>query len=376
MIFGLFGGLALCLLLFDFQNVLSRFRGRVLTPTEETTDDFTILVPLYGDPCYFVNREQVLPIKRNVLLCLDVSDPRMRDWSFQAELEGWRVYRMICRHLPPGPSELCLGALASGAVTSRWAIRFDGDTFAEDDIGRAVAAAARADADICSVKVVPTQRERLIERIQGVEYDMSMLSRHRRPWQTSGACIVGRTDAFRHVLSLHSHWFPGEDMETGRIAHACRMRVRHVDFKVKTVVPETWRHLLRQRRLWWAGNFRHVVVNFDTNVRFPIWTLYYVLLVYLGSTGKIGSAVGSSLHNLPVILLLYTGISVVANWQVRSKWMILYPYYSLAHSTLLPLFGLAYYFRIAWKRRTIGRYRFGPRRPPRWLRPEMEPRSA
>src|SRR5919202_5789951 len=122
------GLLGLVVFLLDLQNVLSRRRGRVLDPTEATTDDFTILVPLYGDPKYFRNREQLEPRKANVLLCLDVSDPRMLAWSYEAEADGWRVHRLICEHLPPGPSELCLNPILAGAVTTTYAIRVDGDT--------------------------------------------------------------------------------------------------------------------------------------------------------------------------------------------------------------------------------------------------------
>jgi cellulose synthase/poly-beta-1,6-N-acetylglucosamine synthase-like glycosyltransferase len=354
------GLLALVFLLVDLQNVLSRWRGRVLDPTAETTDDFTILVPLYGDPKYFANRGQLEPRKAHVLLCLDVSDPRMLAWSYEAEADGWRVHRMICKHLPPGPSELCLEPIRAGKITTGYAIRVDGDTYPSNDLGHAVAAAADAGDEIRSVKVVPTSRRRVVEALQGIEYEMSMLSRHVRPWQTSGACIIGKTESLRRALQLHSHWFPGEDMETGRVAAHLRMKIKHIDFRVLTDVPATWRHLFRQRRLWWAGNFRHVVVNFDSNLAMPVWTLYYVLLTYLLASGKIMAFFDGSLHNLPAILLAYTGVSVLANWQVRSKWMIAYPYYALVQSAVMPAFGLVYYVAIAWKRRCVGRYRIGP----------------
>jgi cellulose synthase/poly-beta-1,6-N-acetylglucosamine synthase-like glycosyltransferase len=360
--------LALAFLAIDFQNVLSRWRGWVLEARWRRSDDFTILVPLYGDPRYFRNAEELRPRQRNVLLCLDVSDPRMKRFARIAVAQGWRVFETECEHLPPGPSELCLKALQAGAVTTTYAVRVDGDTYAPVDIGYAIAAAEDADADICSVKVLPTQRGRLVEALQGIEYDMSMMSRHFRPWTTSGACIIGKRDAMQFALERHSHWFPGEDMETGRIATHHRMRVRHIDFKVFTDVPETWRALFRQRRMWWAGNFRHVVVNFDSNLRMPVWVLYYVVLAYGLAAGKLHHLFGASLHVMPPLLLIYTGISALANWEVRSRWMIAYPYYSLLQSMFMPLFGVLYYVRIALLRRTLGRYLIGFRRPPAFAR--------
>jgi cellulose synthase/poly-beta-1,6-N-acetylglucosamine synthase-like glycosyltransferase len=356
--------LALVLLALDFQNVLSHWRGWVLEPTDERTDDFTVLVPLWGDPKYFRNREHLEPRKHHVLLCLDVSSPRMREWSDQAERDGWRVFRTVCRFKPSGPSELCLRALRSGLVTTTYALRVDADTYTSGDPGRAVAAVARSGADIASVKVVPHKPDSTVEHLQKVEYRMSMLSRHFRPWQTSGACIIGTRDALTFVLARHSHWFPGEDMETGRVASHYRMKIRHLDFEVTTEVPDTWRSLFRQRRMWWAGNFRHVVINADSNIRMPVWTLYYVLLVYVLAAGKLATFMGKALHALPMILLVYTVITVVANWQVRDRWMIAYPYYALVQAAFLPPLGIVYYVRMAWRRRTVGRYRIGLRRPP------------
>ena len=360
--------LALAFLAVDFQNVLSHWRGWVLEPAFRRSDDFTILVPLYGDPKYFRNSDELRPRQRNVLLCLDVSDPRMARFAPIAVAQGWRVFETVCEHLPPGPSELCLKALQSGAVRTRYAVRVDGDTYAPVDLGYAIAAAEDAGADICSVKVLPTQQGKIVEALQDIEYEMSMMSRHFRPWTTSGACIIARRDAMQYVLERHSHWFPGEDMETGRIAKHYRMRVRHIDFKVYTDVPETWCALFRQRRMWWAGNFRHVVVNFDSNLRMPVWVLYYVFLVYALAAGKLHHLLGASLHVMPPLLLIYTGISLLANWQVRSRWMIAYPYYSLLQSALMPFFGVLYYIRIAWKRQTLGRYLIGFRRPPGFAR--------
>lgn len=115
------------------------------------------------------------------------------------------------------------------------------------------------------MKVEVADPRRLVERLQEVEYRMAMLSRHFRPWLTSGACFIGRRESLRQVMRRHSRWFPGEDLETGRIALALGMRVRHVDIAVQTRAPNTWRRLLRQRRTWWAGSVRHVVVNCDFN---------------------------------------------------------------------------------------------------------------
>ena len=48
------------LLAFDFQNLLAWWRGRTITPGVERSDDFTIIVPLFGRPDYFEGRGRLI----------------------------------------------------------------------------------------------------------------------------------------------------------------------------------------------------------------------------------------------------------------------------------------------------------------------------
>jgi hypothetical protein len=75
--------LAVGLFLFDFQNVLGWWGGRVLGPHFERDFDFTIVVPVYGHPRYFENRHHLRPYQANVLVAIDVGKPRRyaRCWS-------------------------------------------------------------------------------------------------------------------------------------------------------------------------------------------------------------------------------------------------------------------------------------------------------
>ena len=72
------------------------------------------------------------------------------------------------------------------------------------------------------MKVAAAKPHTIAAQLQALEYRMAMLSRHFRPWMTSGACFIGRTDALRRIYAKHSLWSPGEDIETGRVAHALR----------------------------------------------------------------------------------------------------------------------------------------------------------
>jgi Glycosyl transferase family group 2 len=349
--------------LLDGQNLMAPFR-RVIEPTDECSNDFTIMVPLYGHPWYLRNEHYLERYKPNVLLVINTISTLMAEFADGKEREGWRVARVPVgdRH---SPAQMIIEGLKS--VTTAYTIRMDGDTETAVHPGCAVAAMAADGADLCSVKVVPTSRRTLAEQMQGVEYDIAMLGRHNRPWLTSGACMIGKTPSYRQIMERHSLYFYGEDVETGRIAKYLGMRVEHIDFLVYTEVPTTFRALFQQRRGWWCGAFRTTVINADKNLRFPLWSLYYLVLVWALLAGKV-SAVFTEATVLPTLILAYTALTVIANWPVRSRWMLVFPFYALAQAVVMPAFGLARYLTLLRTTRAHGRYRvrtfhtFSPRR--------------
>jgi cellulose synthase/poly-beta-1,6-N-acetylglucosamine synthase-like glycosyltransferase len=196
---------------------------------------------------------------------------------------------------------------------------------------------------------------------------------------TSGACIIATTDAYQAALKLHSLNFGtcGGDIETGRAAHHLRMRIRHIDFVVYTKAPESWRALYRQRVIWWAAGFRSSIVNVDTALRLPLFLVYFAAFVWLGFFWKWTSLVSvQSLSIVPMLILAYTAICVFTNWPVRSRWMILFPYYSLLQVLLMPIPGAWWCIKYMLVNRTSGRYKFGFRRgryvPPAGAVPALE----
>jgi cellulose synthase/poly-beta-1,6-N-acetylglucosamine synthase-like glycosyltransferase len=349
----------------DMQNLASRW-GRIVSLGEETSNDYTLIVPIFGDPKYFRNGDYLRRFRDRALLAVNVDSPKMKRFVEQLREDGWRVHasRLTGRVSCP---EIVLDALRS--VETEYVIRIDGDTVSYEDPGRAVAAARAAGADLCSVKITVSRRQTLIEKLQAVEYDMSMLGRHNRAWMTSGACMIARTAALRGILSAHSFWFPGEDIETGVIAKHFRLSVRHVDMRFYTDAPETFRAWLRQRMMWWSGSFRMAFVNADQTLRFPLTFAYTVCVVWLLWTAKWHELLDPRhvAAILPFVLLVYTAVSFLSNWSVRSRWMVLYPYYALFQALVLPPLGALYYLWLWCKRGTLappGRYRIGFGREP------------
>jgi len=347
----------------DMQNLASRW-GRVIPLGDEMSADYTFVVPIFGDPKYFRNGEYLHRFRDQTLLAVNVDSPKMERFVIELREAGWRVHasRLTGRVSCP---EIVLDALRS--VDTGYVIRIDGDTMSYEDPGRAVAAARAAGADLCSVKIAVARRKTLIEKLQAVEYDMSMLGRHNRAWMTSGACMIARTSSLRAILSSHSLWFPGEDIETGVIAKHFRLSVRHVDVRFFTDAPETFRAWLRQRRMWWSGSFRMAFVNADQTLRFPLTFAYTVCVVWLLWAAKWHELLDAKhvAAILPFVVLLYTGVCLFSNWSVRSRWMVLYPYYALFQALVMPVLGALYYLWLWCKRGTLkppGRYRIGFRR--------------
>lgn len=350
--------LFLLLILFDMQNALSRFRRILRIDRSESSDDYTIVVPVYGSPRYFENGWHLLSIRENVLLLVNCDNDAMVEFADVAEQSGWRVHRAEVEG-NPNPPKLLKSALPE--ITTTYVIRMDADTVTAESMGLAVAAMDKAGKDVCSVKVLPAKRGTLMQKIQGVEYDVSMLGRHMRPWLTSGACIMARREAWEKILDRHSLWFPGEDMETGLIAKHFRFKIGHIDFKVFTAVPETFADWFRQRRGWWCGNFRQVFVNFDHMLRYPAFLAYNAILIWALMWGKAYAALTFTQH-LPTIIILYTLATLISNWQVRSRWMIAYPYYALMQAMILPLIGAIFYIKMWRSSGYLGRYNIGLRR--------------
>jgi len=355
--------------LFDFQNLLSWRRTLVLAPLTEPTEDFTIVIPLFGHPRYFAGRERVAHLQERILVAVEVSTEQMRVFADELEHEGWDVFRTVIDD--PSPPKLVLAALEADAVTTSVVMRLDADSSVGPELANAIAAAAEDGADLCSVKVLARNRTRnACTRFQALEYDMAMLSRHYRPWLVSGAGVVARTVMLREILRRHSMSPIGEDIEMGRVAYAHRMRIRHLDVVVETDVPESWCALFRQRRNWWAGNFRHSIVNFDRNaLQLPWWTLYNLAIVWV----TLHLAVwryplylldpSVKVFAFFVFLVLVAAITtLIANWQVRAPLMVVYPVYAMAQSTLILSVGAAWYLRLLERSRRLGRYRFGIRR--------------
>lgn len=349
----LLASVGILVILFDAQNALARWRRHVVDVIRETTsDDFTLCITIYGDPRYFCQREWLAQYQPNVLV---IAQDIPEEFLTQLRADGWRVLRV---RLPiASPPAMIREAIDRGEVRTTWAVRLDADTISRGDVRQVIATLERSGADVASVKThVLNAGESVWTHLQQQEYRMSMLGRHNRPWCLSGAFFIARTELLRRIYHRHSCWFFGEDSETGIVARRMRARIVHLDFEVLTEAPATLRALLRQRRGWWAGSFRQSWINFPHMIRYPLWLTYNCLLVWLMLAGK-ALDLSKMTVVLPVIYVAYVAITAVANWPVRSEWMLVYPLYAMAQAIIMPPVGLVHYIGQAIRYRTADRYR-------------------
>jgi cellulose synthase/poly-beta-1,6-N-acetylglucosamine synthase-like glycosyltransferase len=356
--------------LVDMQNIIAWWRGRVLELPRRSSDDYTVLVPVYGHRRFFESREHLESYKSHIIVLLGTAADGMDAFGDELEADGWRVHRDPLSESAVSP-RLIARALHAGIVKTTYVLRMDADTRPVDDLGRMVAAMDIDGAAICSVKVYVNSPVTQCQKYQALEYRMAMQTRHYRALSMSGACYIAKTSALREILSRHSYWWAGEDFETGRAAYGLGKRIRHINGIVLTDAPETWRALFKQRSIWWAANFRAGFINFDKNlVHMPWWTFYYVAVVWLGIAVKWGSLPDylswkNFVVGLVLLMVVYAAITVIANWHVRQWRMLVYPPYAFAQVTIMPIAGAIHFWRLSWRIGSLGRYAFGYRRAPR-----------
>src|SRR6187431_3682142 len=128
----------------DMQNLASRW-GRIIPLGDETSSDYTLVVPIFGDPKYFRNGEYLARFRDRTLLAVNVDSPKMKRFVAELRKAGWRVHASQLTGRVSCP-EIVLDALRS--VETEYVIRIDGDTTSVEDPGRAVAAARAAGADL------------------------------------------------------------------------------------------------------------------------------------------------------------------------------------------------------------------------------------
>ncbi len=356
------------LTIFDFANVRANFKKPIdLRKVQARSHDFALLVPIFNDLKYLTNLEFLKLYREHVILCttthetsefVEALENLALEHGFRitySPIEGsaknpWAIYhKTLLAH------DFVLKRTVHG-ITEKYVIFIDGDTYVANDLTVLCGAMDEYAFDISSVKILPSRRKTVIEQLQGVEYDIAMRARLIYPWLTSGAGMVARREVMNAVMENHSLFFNGGDIEIGKLADMMGYKVGHIPMIFYTDVPESFRKWVNQRRSWTCGMFRHAMVNIDLNLWHPFHFIYYSVVIYVLYPIKILEIL-SHLHLLPLIMMLYVVATYLANWKVRSKWMLIFPAYALFQVLVVVWLGLLQYFNTVRKTGNLGKMR-------------------
>ncbi len=341
----------------------SKRRLREADRTYAPVEDFDILVPIYGEIRYLENVEFLRPYGHRVVLCTTTDETA----EFNAALDrlarenGFRIFRgVVARAASTGKratggtvrDRLVRDALAD--VEAEYVVCIDADTTCDRPLSELVGALAARELDMASVRLVPSNHSAsFLTRIQAHEYRFAMHMRTVVPWLVSGACHVARTEVHREVMSRHSLFFQGNDIEVGVLAVALGYRVGHIRYEVATNVPVTLRPWFRQRLAWAAGEVRLFIANPQIAFRHPLFWFYGALLVILASPLRWESVFQPG---LPLLLvgLSYCVLLFYFHFEHRDRYLLLLPFYGLFTSLVMVPLGVFAYARMVMRDRNFG----------------------
>lgn len=354
------------LTIFDFSTVRANFvRPINLKKVKTRSSDFALLVPIFNDTKYLTNIEFLKKYRDRVVLCTTTNEtPEFMDSINKlSEDYGFRVYSCDVGVGKKNPWAIYNKTLLAhdavlkstiGSLNEKYVIFIDGDTYVDGELETLAGAMEEYQFDISSVKVLPSKRETVMEHLQGVEYDIAMEARLIYPWLTSGAGMIADRNVMISIMMNHSLFFNGGDVEIGKLADMMGYKVGHLPMVFYTDIPSHFKAWAKQRFSWMCGMFRHSIVNIDHNLKHPFHFIYFSFIIYFLLPFKVVDMFFHP-HMIPLILTLYVAITYFANWRVRSKWMLLFPFYALFQVLVLVWCGAYRYIKTVMKSGNIGK---------------------
>lgn len=341
------------LTLFDIGNIRANFITPVKINPKHKSDDFVILIPIWGNIKYLTNINFLKKYPGKIVLCTTTkeSDSFYKDINILANRYHFEVIKFDLSGNVKNPWKIYAQALVAhdlllkeslAFTTAKYVIFIDADTQCRTDMRTLVGAMEREGFDLSSLRVMPTHRKTVAENLQYIEYHIAMKSRKIYPWLTSGAAMIGKREILSKIMGEHSLFFNGGDIEIGKLAHLMSYKIGHIPVTFYTDVPPTLYRLFKQRFSWFCGAFRHSVINWRTNLSTPTYAVYFTFLIFLMLPFKIVE-IFNHLEIFPYILAFYIGFNFISNWEIRSWYFFLFPFYALFQVLILPWCGIYRY---------------------------------
>ncbi len=348
-------------------------RRKRYTFGDEINDDFTLIVPIYGNIKYLENVEYLHQYGSKVVLCTTGDEQQEFYDQLQkiADDNGFRIFRDkpadSYGHMGAGQKRATSGTIRDrlirnvlvNEVRTEYVVPIDADTTTHQPISRLVGELARNGWDIASIRLILSNRNgSVLTKLQYHEYAAAMQLRLIAPWMLSGACHVARTEVLKDIMSRHSLFFQGNDIEIGLIATTSGYKVGHIPFDVSTAVPATFNSWFRQRLAWAGGEFRLFITNLKFALKYPFWWVYGGLLTVLLFPLRWYSLF-VPLTALLFIFGSYYALIVALHFRTRDRWIFLMPFYRMFCSLILTPLGIIWYIKTTRKDRNYGVIRPG-----------------
>lgn len=367
--------------LVDFVTVTrARFSSKHVIHQTDTRDnnDFSILIPIFGDMSYLKNADFLSQYGEKVVLCTSTKEsdkfnlqinkiakqhkfrifrsevPRS---SEMAKPNPWRLFSNTLNNRPSLNMETLRDEIIKDSfavIKTEYCIFMDGDTIAKESLYKLVGLMHEKKFDLASLRVLASKTDTIIEKLQALEYQLAMDGRRLYPWLTSGAGVVSRTKVIKDIMNHHSLFFSGGDIEIGKLAGLLKYNVGHLHFEFYTDVPSTFIAWFKQRAVWSGGGFRHAIVNFHSYTwRHPWFYFYFTILVY-GATPIRWYEMIVHIQALPMVIIIYWCLTFTILWKQRSWLLFLLPIYSLFQIMIILPCGIYTYFRMALHSDNVG----------------------
>lgn len=345
-----------------------RARDIVYTPGNASQSSFRVLVPIWGNVRYLTNVDAALAqYGSRVTLCTtgDESQEFYQALDRIAGQHGFAVFRDIPRGAKQGKGRstggttrdrLICNVLAAGDIDETYVVPLDADSVPDGSLAVPVGELARRGLDVASVRIMPANRtESILTRLQWLEYRLAMQIKFLCPWMLSGACHIARTEVLADVMSRHSLFFQGNDVETGLLAERLGYNVGFIPFCIDTDVPAKFLPWLRQRLAWAGGQFRLFIVNIWYVRWHPFMWIYGGGVTYIAlalryqSFGHSNWRVSATITGYLLLVLFLYGRTGAGAW-----WVLAMPFYVLVQSFIIIPLGSVWYVKMAIPARNAG----------------------
>lgn len=329
------------------------------------SDNFSILVPIYGNVKYLTNAAYLEQYSDRVLLCTTNGETEefYSELSTVANHYGFRIYRSP--YVPIATSKkrrtggvirdrVIRDALNFAGELNEYTICIDADTTTPARLEKLVGSLVSTGADFASVELVPQENGGIFVQLQRHEYRQSMRIRYLLPWMLSGACHVGKTRVLRQIMRRHSLFFQGNDVEAGLIGDQLGFTATHLPFRVDTEVPSRFVPWWRQRIAWAGGEFRLFITNIRYIVKHPFLWVYGGFIAILMVGLRWWTVLEIRWWVLAGVIALYYVCVIWIHWRTRNWWLLLLPVYALFSSFVLTPIGILWYFVMAIPEKNFG----------------------